>query len=100
MKKDNACFFVVVYDDDDCVQLPTAFDKDCEGALTCISDGQDVAAFEDMASAKTAIRITTAYARLRKLQGKPANDDFDKKNLGKVKIVCCCVDPAKEAGGK
>ena len=95
MKKDNACFFVVVYDDD-CVQLPTVFDKDCEGALTCIGDGQDVAAFEDMASAKTAIRITTAYARLRKLQGKPANDDFLPPCIKNIKILTCRIDHAKK----
>ena len=40
------------------------------------------------AEARRAIRVSTAYAKLRKAQGLPANDDF-LEGIGNVRIVEC-----------
>ena len=93
-------FYLVVYNENDCICLPMKRDEDCDGALCVGDDSDEIAAFATHAEAKKAIEISKRFYSLRRAQGKPANDDFDKKNLGKVKIMCCCVDPAKEAGGK
>lgn len=90
----------MVYKDDDCIYLPMTWNKSCEGALCCGDDSDEIAAFATRAEVKKAIEISKRFYALCRAQGKPANDDFDKKNLGKVKIMCCCIDPAKEAGAK
>ena len=53
---------------------PFAFDDECDGAIS-MNNGP-VALFEDRKAAKQAIQISANYARLRKSQGLPANDDF------------------------
>lgn len=78
--------FMVVFDDEMGVCAPMGLDADCDGAL-CANSGP-VALFTSRADARRAIRISTAYAKLRKEQGLPVNEDF----LGAltfVRIVKC-----------
>lgn len=95
MKKNTAQFFIVIYDDDDCIKIPMSLDKECEGALSCSTDDETAAAFVDLKAAKQAIRISTAYARLCKAQGKVANEDFLPPCIKHVKIMKCGIDRAK-----
>lgn len=95
MNKNTEQFFIVVYEYDDCIKIPMSLDKECEGALSCCSDDEVAAAFEDWKSARQAIRISTAYARLRKAQGKVANEDFLPPCVKNVKIMKCGIDRAK-----
>lgn len=98
MNKKQERFFIVVYCDNDCVQIPMKFDEDCKGALCCGGAGDVVAAFADAAAARRAIRISERYARLCKEQGKPLNDDFLGPCRKNVKIMTCGIDRAKEDG--
>ena len=83
--------YIVVYDDGDCLCIPMAADKDCEGALCCSSiDGSDkIVLFTDRKEARKAIEISTKFALLRKSQGKPENADFIGDCRKNVKIIPC-----------
>ena len=85
----EAANFIVVFDDTQGACWPMCWDADCAGAL-CGLTGSPVALFASRAEARTAIRISTAYARLCKAQGKPANDDF-LDAIACVKIVPCAT---------
>jgi len=78
--------FIVFYDDDNGLCCPYTFDDSCEGAIH--AGNGDVALFSTRAKARTAIRISTANARLMKAQGKPENSDFT-EFLKHVKIRRC-----------
>lgn len=78
-------FVIVVWDDSDHI-FPMAWDSDCEGAICCASSSCDIAQFEDAKAARKAIRISTAFAKLRSEQGKTYNSDFIAANLKNVKI--------------
>lgn len=65
---------IVVFDDDQGICFPFCFDDECEGALR--GSNGTIALFDDRAKAMTAIKISVKYAELRKLQGKPFNEDF------------------------
>lgn len=79
--------YIVVFDDEQGACWPMCWDVDCEGAL-CGLNGGGVALFDDKAAARKAIRISAAYAKLCKAQGKPANEDF-LEAIGCVKVVKC-----------
>lgn len=66
--------FIVVFDDEQGACWPMGWDRDCVGALCGFSGA--VALLESRLAARQAIRISTAFAKLCKAQGKPANDDF------------------------
>lgn len=83
--------FIVVFDDEQCGCWPMSWDADCAGAL-CGFIGYGVALFDSRQAARKAIRISTAYAKLRKAQGLPANDDF-LEGIAAVKIVSCEPEP-------
>lgn len=85
--------FIVVFDDDQGVCVPMGWEDDCEGALCAYGRHVHVALFNSRADARRAIRISSAYARLRKEQGKPANDDF-LAALKCVKVLPCKEGPA------
>lgn len=78
--------FIVAFDDEMGACWPMGWDKDCPGAICCYSKA--VALFPDRASARKAIRISTAYAKLCKAQGKPASDDF-LDGLRCVRVIPC-----------
>ena len=73
-KKTSPPGFIVIYDNEDGFVSPYGWDDDCEGAISCFGD--TVAMFPDRKSALKAIRISTAFAKLNKAQGKPTNIDF------------------------
>lgn len=83
--------FIVVFDDEQAACWPMSWDADCAGAL-CGFSGCGVALFTSRQAARKAIRISTAYAKLRKAQGKPANDDF-LEGIACVKIIQCEEPP-------
>ena len=76
MKAKSSTSYIVVFFDGDCLHIPMTRDKDCEGALQCSNIYDPVAVFPDRAAARKAIKISTAFAKLCKEQGKAANDDF------------------------
>ena len=80
--------FIVIYDDENGLQCPMAFDEDCDGALCAWSFPETIAAFENRKEARNAITISTKFAQLRKSQGRPENTDFTefKKNLRVVEM--------------
>lgn len=78
-------FVVVVWDDGDHI-FPMAWDSDCEGAICAASGSDSIAQFEDPKAARKAVRISTAFAKLRSEQGKTHNSDFIGANLKNVKI--------------
>ena len=71
-ESDNACW-------------PMGFDEDCPGALCTMHDGR-VALFRGKSAARKAIRISSAYARLCREQGRPVNEDF-LSGIASVKIM-------------
>lgn len=79
--------FIVVFDDEQQLCIPMGWDADCRGAL-CVHTGGPVALFESKAAARLAIRISTAYAKLCQVQGKPVNEDF-LSGIKCVKVIPC-----------
>lgn len=79
--------YVVTWDYQDGVCCVMGWDPDCEGSLCAAHPGDAAAVFTDLASARKAVRVSTAFAKLRKEQGKPANGDFLGKCLRNVRIV-------------
>lgn len=84
--------FIVVYSDDSAIQSPMTWDADCEGALCCSCANDSIALFTSRADARKSIRISTAYARLQKEQGKPHGEDFT-TGLKHVHIQPCSLTP-------
>ena len=76
--------------------FPMTWDKHCDGALCATFDGEPPVLFSSRTDARKAIRISTAFARLCKEQGKPCNDDF----LDDIKCVMVipCVTAEQEQG--
>lgn len=87
-----AAGYIVCWDDDQVLCVPMGWDTECAGAL---SYGREVAWFPSRAEARKAVRISTAYAKLCKAQGKPANSDF-LGGLDVIKIMPLSATP----GGK
>lgn len=79
-------YFIVVYDDNECLYIPHGWDADCAGAIA--GTGRPVVLFKTRFEARRAILISERFAKLQSARGKPFNDDFTsgKKN---VKIVPC-----------
>ena len=77
--------FIVVFEDNQGVCFPMGLDADCEGAIEAY--GKATAFFASRESARKAIRISTANAKLMRAQEKPANEDFLGACLRCVKIV-------------
>jgi hypothetical protein len=67
--------YIVLFDNDE-LAVPMGWDADYAGALCCTGARGSVAVFADRQEARKAIRVSTAYAKLCKAAGKPANDDF------------------------
>lgn len=69
--------FIVVWDDQQGLSCPMSWDSDCDGAICGWLKGP-VAMFSSRQEARTAIRISTAHARLLIEQGKlkPDGSDF------------------------
>mgnify|MGYP000614904636 CR=1 FL=1 len=76
MKKPKPSLFIVVFYDGNCLHIPMTWDADCDGALCCSSIEEAAAVFHNRADAKKAIRVSTAFAKLSKEQGKTVNEDF------------------------
>ena len=74
---------IVVFDDEQGFCSPYGEDPDCEGAL---AGERPIGVFPDRKAARTAIRISPAFAKLQKLQGQPENTDFTEA-ISAVKIV-------------
>lgn len=72
----SAPLFIVVWDDEMGICAPMGWDADCDGAIHAAIGSQPVALFASRAEARKAIRISTAYQRLLREQGKPVNEDF------------------------
>lgn len=83
MTKEDLC--IVVWDDDDHI-FPMGWDADCQGAICSCSSVSPIAVFNNHKEARTAIRISTAFAKLCKEQGKSANVDFLGDCLKNIKI--------------
>ena len=79
--------WIVCWDDEQGACWPMGKDLDCEGALCALHTGK-IAMFASRSDARKAIRVSTAYAKLRKAQGLPANDDF-LEGVANVRIVEC-----------
>ena len=79
--------WVVCWDDQMGACWPMGRDTDCEGALCALHTGK-IAMFTSRAAARKAIKVSTAYAKLRKAQGLHANDDF-LEGIANVRIVEC-----------
>lgn len=86
--------YLVVWDDEQGVCSPMALDPDCDGGL-CGGE-EPVAIFATKADARSAIRISTKFAELCELQGRPANTDFllpAKSNLRIIAAKCYTPQP-------
>ena len=83
---------MVVFDDGQCLYVPMGWDTDCDGALCCVGDA---VVFPDRTAARRAINISTAYAKLRKSQGLPWNEDFI-ETIRHVKIAPVVMARADE----
>ena len=81
--------YIVVYDDGEAVCAPMGWDTDCDGAV-CATSGP-IALFADRRAARRAIRISTAYAKLRREQCMPANGDFSIDGSRCVKVLPCAL---------
>lgn len=77
--------FIVIFDDGQGASWPYGWAEDGGGAIEY--NPKAIAFFPDRQSARTAIRISTATARLRKVQGLTVNDDFLPPGIKQVKIV-------------
>jgi len=80
--------FIVCFDDSMGACWPMARDPDCDGAQCALHTGGKIATFSTRAAARKAIKVSTAWAKLCKAQGKPANEDF-LDCIANVKIVPC-----------
>lgn len=87
--------FIVVYDSGDGACWPMGWDRDCKGALCALLD--HVAIFGSRAAARTAIKISTAYAKLCVAQGQIGNGDFI-EGIKNVRIVPCVPATPESAG--
>lgn len=65
--------FIVIYDDEGALECLYGRDPECEGA---IEYSHEPILFPDRQSARRAIRISIANAKLRAEQGLPVNEDF------------------------
>lgn len=83
--------YIVVYDDEMGLCAPYMEDPDCPGALTGFTKSWKVALFADRTEARKAIKISAAYALLRRLQGLRANDDFLPESRQNIHIVPCAA---------
>lgn len=81
--------YMIVWDDDQGLCVPMAFDGDCAGAVCAIGHKNKVAVFADRKSARKAIDISAKFAALCKAQGKPANDDFLGECRKNLRVVEC-----------
>ncbi len=84
----NVMRYIVVYEDENSGMCwPMGWDDECQGAISAMTNGT-VAIFDGKASARQAIRVSTAYAKLRQVQCLPFNDDF-LSGIKNVKLVEC-----------
>lgn len=79
--------WIVCWDDQMGACWPMGKDPDCDGALCALHTGK-IAMFSSRAAARKAIKVSAAYAKLRKAQGLPANEDF-REAIANVRIVEC-----------
>lgn len=86
--------WIVCWDDEMGACWPMGWDDDCAGALCAMHDGK-IVMFDSRADARKAIKVSTAFARLRKAQGLPVNEDF-LDGIANVRIVEC-VAPQEAA---
>jgi len=80
--------FIVVFDDEQGLCIPYGWDEECDGALSAICGKDTVACFGSRKTARAAINISCAFAKLEKIQGKNACEDFlvSKRN---VRVLEC-----------
>lgn len=79
--------YIVLWDDNHGLCAPMAHSAECEGALEYFRGDQPVALFANRKSARAAISISTAYAKLCRVQGKSANTDFESPGNRNLRIV-------------
>ncbi len=87
--------YIVVFNDEQGALWPMGWDEDCKGAL-CGTDmtRRPPVLFNDRASARRAIRVSAAFAKLCAAQGLPVNEDF-RDAIKCVKIVKCIGEGEK-----
>ena len=73
---DRVRLFLVVWDDEQGLCVPMAWDTDCEGAICAGGSTDKLALFRSRKAARKAIDVSAKFAALLRAQGKPANDDF------------------------
>lgn len=78
--------FIVVFDDEQGLCCPMGWDPACDGALSATAS--NVAIFESRGDARSAIRVSKAFAHLCEAQGKPVNTDFTEA-ISNVKVLTC-----------
>lgn len=80
--------FVVLYDDDNGISCPMAWDDDCEGAIRGMWAKEKIATFASRKDARKSIDISAKFAALQKAQGKLENTDFTefRRNLKVVEL--------------
>lgn len=76
MSKSKSKQCIVIYDDNVGLTVPQSFDPDCDGALCSMLSDSPVAVFASPSDARKAIRISVAFAKLCKEQGRPVNMDY------------------------
>lgn len=83
MSKEQNC--IIVWDNGNHI-FPMGFDPECDGAVCCAGESEDIAMFPTIADARKAIKISIAFAKLRFEQAKTVNVDFLGDSLKHVKI--------------
>lgn len=78
---------MVIFDDGDLIQCPAETDPNCEGALLIPGSPVRPAIFPDRASARKAVRISTARERLAEAQGKSVSEDWTSDRAKYIKVV-------------
>lgn len=84
--------YMVLYDDQQGLCVPTEWDVDCAGAICGRSGTSDLLAlFTSRRAARTAIGISTKWNALLKAQGKPRNEDFEQPARNHLRVVPCAL---------
>lgn len=78
--------YIVLFDNGELV-FPMGWDADYAGAICCTGAHDSVAVFADRKAARQAIRVSVAFAKLRKAAGQPANEDFLTNVAQQIHIV-------------
>jgi ERCC4-type nuclease len=84
--------YIVMYDDEMDIRALYSWDPEVEGGLALLNVGGGVALFRTREAAQTAINISKAAEKLRRLQGEPHNEDW-RESLHNVRITPATTEP-------